>query len=278
MLSENLGGKKRKNKIMKRIINITDITEYLYCPRKVYLKIVKGIKAPPNKKMILGMLRHKVFDVFNKNESSLVSGIKSKLQEKEIEKLYDDLLNEIIKETLILNKNLVNNFQINEKDFSHSVKETSNPEIKLRVDSVAKALSLGFFGKELWRNLKPKYLTEFKIESPELGLRGRVDRIKFSEEILPVERKTREKIFESDKIQLAGYALLLENEFGKPISQGIIEIMGKQETVLLDEELKNKVLDIAEKIRNLKDETAFTPSNFSKCENCEFRQDCEENL
>lgn len=261
-----------------KIINITDITEYLYCPRKVYLKLVKGIRFPPTKKMILGMLRHKVFDIFNKNEQVLVSGIKSKITEAEIKKLYENLINNITKETLILNQNLVLKFNINKEEFSSSVLKTSIPEINLRIPAILKTIDSGFLGKELWRNLKPKYLTEFKIESFNLGLRGRVDRIKFEDSISPIERKSREKIYESDKIQLAGYALLLQEEFGKPVNEGIIEIMGKQEPVLLDENLKNKVLEIADKIRNLQEDNAFTPSNFQKCENCEFKQDCEEEL
>lgn len=263
---------------MKRIINITEITEYLYCPRKVYLKLVKGIKYPPSEKMILGMMRHHVFDIFNKNENPLVSSIKTKLTEEEIKAMYFSLLQDLIKETLILHQNNVQKFRINSSEFQKSVVKTAAPEIDLRVSSVSKTLSLGFLGKELWRELKPKYLTEYKIESPVLGLRGRVDRIKFAEFPLPVERKTRDKIFDSDKIQLAGYALLLQEEFGKPVNEGIIEIMGKQELVSLTPELKNQVLEIAEKIRNLKEENAFTPSNFSKCESCDFQQDCEESL
>jgi len=261
---------------MKKIINITDITEYLYCPRKVYLKLVKGIRFPPNEKMILGMMRHKVFDIFNKNESVLVSGIKAKLTEQEIKEMYSELLDDIIQETLMLYQSNVQRFRINSSDFHKSVVRTAEPEINLRVSSVFKTLSLGFFGKELWRNLNPKYLTEFRIESQNLGLRGRIDRIKFLEFPVPIERKTREKIYESDKIQLAGYALLLEEEFGRKIEKGIIEIMGNQEEVILDDNLKNKALETAEKIRNLMEENAFTPSNFAKCENCEFREECDE--
>jgi len=261
-----------------RIINITDITEYLYCPRKVYLKLVKGIRFPPTKKMILGMLRHKVFDIFNKNEQVLVSGIKTKTEEKEIKKLYENLINNITKETLLLNQNLASKFDINKEEFSSSVLKTSIPEINLRIPAIINTINSGFLGKELWRNLKPKYLTEFKIESFNLGLRGRIDRIKFEDFPVPIERKSREKIYESDKIQLAGYALLLQEEFGRKVDSGIIEIMGKEEQVILDENLKNQVLEIAEKIRNLQEDNAFTPSNFQKCENCEFRQDCEEEL
>jgi CRISPR/Cas system-associated exonuclease Cas4 (RecB family) len=158
---------------MKRIINITDITEYLYCPRKLYLKLVKGIKAPPTQRMILGMLRHNVFDIFNKNEKALVSSIKSKISSPEIQKLYENMLSGITNETIMLNQNLLKKFSIDNKEFSASVLKTAFPEISLRVPAITKTINSGFLGNDLWRNLKPKYLTEYKIESPELGLRGR---------------------------------------------------------------------------------------------------------
>lgn len=258
----------------KQIINITDITEYLYCPRKVYLKLVKGIRTPPTQRMINGMLRHKVFDLFNKNEKVLVESINLKIPEKEIKKLYETLLIDITKEVLMQNQTLAGNFRIDEKEFSNSISKTINPEIDLRVSAVSKTLEKGFLGKELWRNLMPKYLTEYKIESQELGLRGRIDRIMFSESPVPIEIKTREKIYDSDKIQLAGYALLLEKEFGKQINKGVVEFMGKREDIELTEELKNQVLEIAEKLRNLIEENAGMPSNFKKCENCELKENC----
>jgi CRISPR-associated protein Cas4 len=224
--------------------------------------------------MILGMLRHKVFDIFNKNEQILVSSIKENLSEQEIHNLYEALLAGIAQETISLNSQLIYKFNIDAKDFLKSLHETTTPEIKLRVESIKKTLNQGFLGKELWRNLSPKYLTEFKIESLELGLRGRVDRIKFSEEIVPYETKSRKQIYESDKIQLAGYALLLEKEFNKKIEKGVIEIMGNTEEVILNEELKSKVLEIAEQIRNLKEENASMPSNFKKCQKCSLKDEC----
>lgn len=258
---------------MRKIINVTDITEYLYCPRKVYLKLVKGIREPPSRKMIFGMLRHKVFDLFNKNESVLVSGIKTNINEKEILAIYKNFLIEITKETFLLNKNLAFNFKITYDELLKSVNETMDSEILLRINSVRTAMNLGFFGRELWRNLKPKYLTEYKLESFELGLRGRIDRVRLDENIEPYEIKTRERIFDSDKIQLAAYALLLESQFGKKVEKGIIELLGKKEEVMLDKEIKNEVLEIAEKIRNMTE--GVMPENFNKCRECRFKDECE---
>jgi len=256
---------------MKKLINITDITSYLYCPRKLWLKS-KGFKEPPNQKMILGYLKHKTLDIFNKNESSLVSGIKQKISQPELNQLYKDTLLEISKEVLSSHENQAKAFGIDEKDFLKQVLKISEPEIKLRVESISQALELGFLGKELWRELKPKYLTEFEIISSELGLKGRIDRIKFHDSIIPYELKTREDIFDSDKIQLAGYALLLEKEFNKPVNLEIVETSTQSQEVLLNQELKDNVLEIADKIRAL-EEPSF-PSNFSKCQACSLRKEC----
>ena len=259
---------------MKKIVNITDITEYLYCPRKVFLKLVKGIKSPPTQRMINGMLRHKVFDLFNKNEKPLIESITEKTEEKEIRKEYDSLIEDIAKYILTQNESMAKSFKLDEKEFLKSVKDTMNPEIGLRINSIIKVLEKGLFGKELWENLSPKYQTEVKLESDELGLRGRADRVMFADAIIPFEIKTRDKVYDSDKIQLAGYALLLEKESNKEINSGIIEFLGQQQEIPLTKELKNQVLEIAEKIRNLTEENASMPSNFQKCMNCELKENC----
>lgn len=260
---------------MKQIVNITDITEYLYCPRKVYLRLVKGVRMPPTKQMIFGMLRHKVFDIFNKNENALVSGIKEKISAQDIKKLYENLIENIVREQFLLNRNLAEKFKISSDEFFSSVKKSADPEIKLRIEAVMQTLEQDYLGKELWRNLHPKYLTEFRIESRELGLRGRIDRVKFNSEIMPYEIKTREgRIFESDRIQLAGYAMLLESEFNRQIEKCAVEILGKTEEVILDKAIKSRVLEIAEIIRNLKEENAAMPSNFKKCESCQLKHEC----
>jgi len=261
----------------KEIINITDITEYLYCPRKVWLRKVKKIKEPANKAMILGYLKHKIFDIFNKNEAVIVSQIKETLDKEKLISLYKTNLLRIIRETISIYRNMIKAFKIDPEELMQDTLSFMEKEIEIRIKALEKTLSLGFIGKQLWRNLKPKYLTEFEIISDELGLKGRVDRIMFAEKILPYEIKTRKEIFEADKIQLAAYSLLLEKEFGKKIGKGVIETKKGQEEIQLTKELKDKVLDIAEKIRNMdsNSETKFL-NNFSKCKNCRLKKECFE--
>jgi len=260
---------------MKEIISVTEITSYLYCPKKVYLKRVKNLREPANKAMILGFLKHKVFDIFNKNEMLIVSSIKNNMPEQEISSLYKAHLLKLIKETLDNYSNMVFRFKIDPEELREKTLEFMEKEIKLRVDSIKKYLELGFFRKDLWRNLKPKFLTEYEIVSEELGLKGRIDRVKFQEGVIPYELKTRDSIFESDKLQLAAYVLLLENEFGKQIKTGVIETATKTEQIEITQELKQKVLDLAEEIRNL-DKEPNLPENFAKCKPCFFKENCFE--
>jgi len=238
---------------MKEIINVTDIIEYLYCPKKVYLRRVKKLKLPPTKAMISGFLKHKIFDIFNKNEAVIVSSIEEDLSKEEILSLYNKHIKATIREAAERYSNMLATFKISPDNLEKSTLDFMKKEFLMRADSIKKTLSLGFRGRELWRNLKPKYLTEYQITSPSLGLKGRVDRVKFEETILPYEIKTRSEIFESDKIQLAAYSLLLEEEFDKKIDKGIIETKEKSEEVELTKEIKDKALETAEKIRNMEE-------------------------
>ncbi len=260
---------------MKKLINVTDITSYLFCPRKVYFKLVKGIKEPPNEKMILGFLKHKIFDIFNKSESVIVSSI-SEENPKEIKNIYLEAINKIVEETSNNYYSMMSSFSIQFQDLLKPVLKSMSAEIELRIESIMESFKKGFRGKELWRELKPKYLTEFEIISEELGLKGRIDRVKLEEEIIPYEIKTREKIYDSDKVQLAAYCLLLEKEFNKQITKGVIETSEKQEIIEITQEMKSQVLEIAEEIRNLTDSSEVNnfSSNFAKCEKCSFKEDC----
>ncbi|MBI2630080.1 CRISPR-associated protein Cas4 [Candidatus Pacearchaeota archaeon] len=258
---------------MKELINVTDITSYLYCPRKLYFKRVKKIKEPLNQAMVAGMLKHRIFDMFNKNEPNIVSVISKKISKEEIANIYKNAIKGIIQLTIKNNENMMSGFKIIPSEFSSHILKMMDGELLIRAESISKTIEKGFLGKELWNNLSPKYLTEMEIISPNLGLKGRIDRIQLSDTITPYEIKTRADIYESDKIQLAAYSLLLEEQFKTQVKSGIVETSTAQNSIDITSELKNKVLEIAEKIRNMQDIPQFN-SNFSKCHNCSLKTIC----
>ena len=257
---------------MEGIINVTEITDYLYCPRKVFLKRVKGLKEKPNRVMILGFLKHKIFDFLNKREPSTISGIKTNLKKEEIINLYVQEIKNISQEIFSSNFELAKSFDIGREELENQASEFLKKDILLRAQTIKKGLEKGYIGKELWENLNPKYFTEFKITSEKLKLRGRIDRVLISEKIIPYEIKTREGVYDSDKIQLAAYSLLLEDKFKREVKIGFVETNKKNHEILITKEMKARVLEIAEKIRQMKD--ANFQNNFNKCRFCKFKEEC----
>ena len=230
------------------------------------------MRERPNKTMILGGLKHRVFDSFNKSEARIVAQIDKNLNDEEILLIYSRGLDRLIQEITSSNFRTFEAFYINFDDFSKEVKSFMTRELELRVKAVKKALGLGFFGRELWINLQPKYLTEFKIESDEIGIKGRIDRVEFGEKIVPYELKTRDKIFESDKIQLAAYALLLESEFSRKVDKGVIETGQDRKEIEINEEFKKKVIEIAEEIRSMDEDLSW--KNLRRCKFCRPEYGC----
>jgi len=258
------------------IISITDVTSYLYCPRKFYLKKIRGFRERPTKLMNQGRLKHEIFDIFNRNEKDIITSIKSEIKEDEILKLYRTEALKITNQTINLHKDTFSKFKISSFDFLHEILSGLEKEIMLRVASVDEGIKKGYLGNELWEKLSHKYLTEVEIISESLELRGRIDRLEIGNEIIPYEIKTRKEIYESDKLQLAGYALLLEDRFKKKIEKGIVETENDKEEIEITKELKDRFLAIAEEIRTLLVEKKEMPinSSFKKCQSCNFQDVC----
>lgn len=271
-MRENLENKESiKNK--KESINVTELSEYLFCPRKTYLKRIKKIKEPFTKSMCIGFLRHKILDIFGKTEKQILTSIKEPLSKHQILEIYQKVLRQIVTKEFINSNRLILKFNIDRNEFYSNFVNYMKKELSIRTHSAFQAISKGFLGEELWKNIKPKYSTELKLESENLGLRGRIDRIEFSEDIIPYEVKSRDSIFPADKIQLAAYSLLLEEKFNKRVEKGYIETLNTKEEISITQDLKQQVLEYIEKIRNMKEPPAF-PNNFNKCRSCNLRQEC----
>ena len=101
---------------MKTLINISDISSYIFCPRKLYLKKVHGLKEPLNEKMILGMIKHKILELFSKSEENLISSINSIQTKSSLLTLYENSINNLCSQAIFLNRNLIRRFNISEKE------------------------------------------------------------------------------------------------------------------------------------------------------------------
>jgi CRISPR-associated protein Cas4 len=263
----------------KKLLNVTDLSAYLFCARKFYLEKVKGLKAPVNKAMIEGSIRHKVLEEFSIQEEKLVESFGS-VSKKEIVEKFLKLLELIVKKVFSQNAESIQKFEIDIKEFYKKIFDAMENDILLRAGSIDDATRKGFTGKDLWTNLEPKYISEMELISEELGLKGRADRVMISESsIIPFELKTRlaDKVWPSDEIQLTCYSMMLEEKYGNKIPLGILEAGNKKHEIIIDEKKKKEDLKLIEEVKEiLEGKNLKFPSSFSKCQTCPWKKECEE--
>lgn len=124
------------------------------------------------------------------------------------------------------------------------------------------------------------WLNELYLESDELGLKGKLDVLDLDDtRAVPVERKRAEsgQYYRSDKIQLAGYCLLLEEHLGEPVREGAIYLYETDQRmhVPITEDHREVVREIIEEIRSMSpDDVPPLTDNPSKCEACSAREYC----
>jgi CRISPR-associated protein Cas4 len=278
METEEKENKEVTRETKKKLLTVTDLSMYLYCPRKFFLEKIKGIKKPVSNVMIEGRIRHEILEEFANREKDFVESLE-KMDKEMLIKIYSQFLNNIINKNFVKNRASIYAFKISSEALNMKVLKAMENDILLRVNSVDNWMQKGFSGRELWDNLTPKYLSEFAITSEILGLKGKIDRVMISENIVPFELKTREiqRVFDSDELQLTAYAMLLEEKFDRKIPLGIIEAGNKKHEIAINDKTKQKVVDLIKEVNNLFSEQKIPafPSNFGKCNVCNLREECD---
>ena len=265
----------------KNLISVSDINSWLYCSRKVYLSKICGLRTPPNRNMIIGKIKHNILEHLSKQEEKLVSQIDASHESLDMVFMYEEFIKRISEKIFADNMPMIDRFMIDRDDILKKVLRDFSGDIKLRVASIKQAISNGFVKENIWANLDIIYVSELPIESERLGLKGRVDRILISKKdntVMPFELKSREeRIFPSDEVQLTAYAMMLEDYYKQKITKGFIDVGNNRQEIEISEDRRAQVLKIIEEIRSIYEDNPQIPpmqSNFNKCRNCEFREEC----
>lgn len=124
------------------------------------------------------------------------------------------------------------------------------------------------------------WLNELYLESEELGLKGKIDVLDMDgARAVPVERKRAEsgQYYRSDKVQLAGYCMLLEEHLGESVREGAIYLYETDQRlhITITEDHRESVKEQIEEMRSMSpDEVPPLTDNPSKCEKCSTREYC----
>jgi CRISPR-associated exonuclease Cas4 len=118
----------------------------------------------------------------------------------------------------------------------------------------------------------------------ELGLTGKPDYlIRKSQTIIPVEVKSAwapPAPYESHKLQLAAYCLLVQSYYGKRPPYGLLRYRNRTFRINFNPEIEEQVLNVLEEIRLVKeqDEACRSHNHPNRCARCGYRSICDQRL
>ena len=101
-------------------------------------------------------------------------------------------------------------------------------------------------GLHSYQGRRGGWYREVYVKSDRLHLQGRVDLVEEGDGVItPVERKRGNTFYDNDLIQLAAYAMLLEEHLGERVTVGYLYLYGtnSRHQIAITESLREKVLD-----------------------------------
>ena len=126
------------------------------------------------------------------------------------------------------------------------------------------------------------------LQSTKLGLTGHVDlaiatpsrEVPGAEAIVVEYKLSEQKAGSHFTLQLAAYALLLEEAWGLPVNRGFLYSipLRKAESVAITQHLRRKVMQTVAQIRQIVESEIMPspPSSLRRCVTCEFRRFCND--
>lgn len=266
------------------MISVTTITSYLYCPRKLYLERIAGYVEIPKDILVKGAVKHRVFDELTNTEELIVSSVSKEFDWNKTLKHYEEHFSKILRRSVLKSASQIKMAKLNPMQVFNEFSPFFNKEAETRAKYVFDFMQKNkVYGKELWNTLIPKIKSEYKVSSVELDLSGKIDRVEvYKDQLIPIEIKSgkppREGAWENHKIQLAAYALLLEDKFNIDIKEGIINYVDADQRVniAINLFLKDQVKGLINKANRLlkSKKTPAIVENKNKCKVCGLREKC----
>ena len=240
------------------IIAVTLLSEYQYCPRKIYFSRVLKIKLPPTEALVKGKIRHQIEEEASIRFNYIISTITKGDFEFIYEKFKSEYL-QLILRTIKNNIRLINKVQLKIDFFTSELIKTFNLIAKQSAEYIHELiLKHKVLGKKILDYIETEQISETFIESKELQLKGIVDSIEFeNENITPIEIKTgsmpNQGVWPSHKLQIGCYILLCEEKFDAKIDYGIVRYLdfNQDRKIQMNPFLKDEIITVRDKVIKL---------------------------
>jgi CRISPR-associated protein Cas4 len=267
------------------MVTATQLSSYLYCPRKLFLSSVLLLKEPDKEEMIKGKIWHKTHEFINNSAKNIVCSIRGNNYDSILD-LYRKNYSAYLRNAIIRYKIELKKFNLSMIDIFKEYWPDIEEEAKRNAFYVSEFIAKNdVYGLDLWNKLTPKMLSEQYFKSINLDLSGIIDVIEIHNingtlSYVPIELKTGNYpdfgIWEGHKIQLAAYIMILE-DLGKNVSNALVEYRGSDRRVLvMDDVLRTQIKDLIIKINTLLNADVLPDfvDNKNKCLSCSFKEEC----
>lgn len=154
--------------------------------------------------------------------------------------------------------------------------------ILVYVSSKRKLKRIGIRGNEIYADMEIR--ADSALYSEPLGLVGKPDRItRKGNELIVWEFKSREAPaipFDSHILQLAAYAILVEDKYKTTVSKGIIRYSNRTFDIKIDRALKERVIETIREIQRFPPQGQMYRNHGerARCLKCEYREVCKFSL
>ncbi|MBN2251950.1 MAG: Dna2/Cas4 domain-containing protein [Candidatus Altiarchaeota archaeon] len=263
---------------MKACVKMSSISDYFYCQRSVYLSEVLGLKKELSVDGAGDFLLHILGKKLSLRQHRVLERIDSP---EDIEGGVRDELQDVLDDAERLCEGLFGDASINEliaAAMPGLLKQTGAMENKL----VYMVEEIGL--SETLERIRP-WKTDFFVESEDLSLTGKIDKVMKDKGCYPVEIRTRVPgggVWDEDKLQVCAYSMVLEDvlDVGE-VPYGFVECLETQARmpVMNMKELRERVIETRDDILAIlrEDIPEICPhGNGRKCESCGFYEKCYE--
>lgn len=261
------------------MINVSSLSEYAYCPRKLYYRLVENMKEEETKSLVLGRIKHKILSDINKEEEFVIKNIKNFMEENEIYMNFIRTYFSVVTSVVGKSSDTLIKFNVDPRELSEKLFEALKERARINSKMVLDIMNVKqVFGSDLIQSV-PKAIVQDFIKNEELELKGYVDRIEVNNgEYVPVEIKSGKlSNLIGNKLQLTGYCMLVEKKYFTIVSRGFLEYVDLNQRIDINPgELKKEVFNIRDNIKLLLDKKDLPErvKDRRKCLSCSFYQRC----
>ena len=270
----------------KKSLSVTDLCAYKFCPRSLYIKLVLGLREKVKPVMVLGSIRHKVFEEANNLEKELVERISSRTQPENTRAMFAKSYKNVLDKSVSSYSKQLDSLKLDKKEIMQNLKPAVKLQSEERADEISDFASKNkIFGKQLWEKLRPRIISELKIFSKKLKLKGIVDRIEiYGNEYVPVEIKTgrvpRTGVWPDHRLQVAAYMMLINEKFNSEVKEGLVRYVKENQTrqIVYNPFMEHEVLGVRNEVFDLMENDLPGFCGKSYCTVCSYGDKFENHL